>query len=277
MMNGRKLIAGMFLIGLFSGIASASLWDEPGSALQPGYHFGGKYLLNFVPDYKDIVVSPFHWKARDAFLFGGTVALTGLLYAYDGDIGRWVLDHRPLTSNGTTRFLSHLAEPPAVLGLITTMYATGEVFGKPGLRRTALLSLEAYVLHSGTSSFIKFIIGRLRYEVGEGPHSFQPFSIVFSKTSFPSGHSGSIFSVAAVIAGEADSWPVGALAYGVAGLAAISRLHDMDHWASDILAGSVLGFFIGKMVRHLNPPRGADSPSVAVGLGPAGFTLSLRF
>lgn len=276
-MNGRKLIAGMFLIGLFSGIASASLWDEPGSALQPGYHFGGKYLLNFVPDFKDIVVSPFRWKARDAFLFGGTVALMGLLYAYDGNIGRWVLDHRPLTSNGTTRFLSHLAEPPAVLGLITTMYATGEVFGKPGLRRTALLSLEAYVLHSGTSSFIKFITGRLRYEAGEGPHSFRPFSIVFSKTSFPSGHSGSIFSVAAVIAGEADSWPVGALAYGVAGVAAISRLHDMDHWASDILAGSVLGFFIGKMVRHLNPPRGADSPSVAVGLGPAGFSLSLRF
>ena len=276
-MNGRKLIAGMFLIGLFSGIASASPWGEPGSALQPGYHLGGKYLLNFAPDFKNIVVSPFHWKARDALLFGGTAALTGLLYAYDGDIGRWVLDHRSLTSNGTTRFLTHLAEPPAMLGLITTMYATGEVFGKPGLRRTALLSLEAYVLHSATSSFIKFITGRLRYEAGEGPHSFHPFSIDFSKTSFPSGHSGSIFSVAAVIAGEADSWPVGALAYGVAGLAAISRLHDMDHWASDILAGSVLGFFIGKMVRHLNPHRGADSPGAAGERGPVGFSLSFRF
>lgn len=276
-MNGRKSMAIVFVIGLFSGIASGFLWAEPGSALQPGYHFGGKYLLNFAPDLKDIVVSPFHWKARDALLFGGTVALTSLLYAADGDIGRWVLDHRSLTSNSTTRFLSHLAEPPAVLGLITTMYATGEVFRKPGLRRTALLSLEAYVLHSGTSSLIKFITGRMRYEVGEGPHSFKPFSTAFSKTSFPSGHSGSIFSVAAVIAGEADSWPVGALAYGVAGVAAISRLHDMDHWASDILAGSVLGFFIGKMVRHLNPPQGADSPNVAVGLGPGGLSLSLRF
>ncbi len=276
-MNGRKFRAIVFLIGLFSGITSASLWAEPGNALQPGYHFGGKYLLNFVPDLKDIVVSPFHWKARDALLFGGTVALTGLLYAYDGDIGRWVMDHRPLTSNRTTRFLSHLAEPPAVMGLIATMYATGEVFRKPGLRRTALLSLEAYALHSATSSFIKFVTGRLRFREGEGPHSFQPFSVAFSKTSFPSGHSGSIFSVAAVIAGEADSWPVGALAYGVAGVAAISRLHDMDHWASDILAGSALGFFIGKMVRHLNPPRGADSLNVAVGLGPHGLSLALRF
>lgn len=276
-MYGRKLIAAMFLIGLFSGIASASLWDEPNSAPQPGYHFGGKYLFKFVPDLKHVVVSPFHWKARDALLFGGAAALTGLLYAHDGDIGRWVLDHRSFTSNGTTRFLSHLAEPPAMLGLITTMYATGEIFGKRGLRRTALLSLEAYVLHSATSSFIKFVAGRLRYEAGEGPHSFHPFSTVFSKTSFPSGHSGSIFSVAAVIAGEADSWPVGALAYGVAGLAAISRLHDMEHWASDILVGSVLGFFIGKMVRHLNPPRGADSPSMAVGLGPGGLSLSFRF
>lgn len=276
-MGGRKLIVGMFLIGLLWGIASASPGDEPNSAPQPGYHFGGKYLLKFVPDLKHVVVSPFHWKTRDALIFGGALALTGLLYARDGDIGRWVLDHRTLTSNGTTRFLSHLAEPPAVLGLITTMYATGEIFGKRGLRRTALLSLEAYVLHSATSSFIKFVAGRLRYEAGEGPHSFHPFSTVFSKTSFPSGHSGSIFSVAAVIAGEADSWPVGALAYGVAGVAAISRLHDMEHWASDILVGSVLGFFIGKMVRHLNPPRGADSPGVAVGLGPAGFSLSFRF
>ncbi len=276
-MTGRRLIAGMLLIGLLSGTAFASLGDKPGSVLQPGYHFGGKYLLNFVPDFKNIVVSPFHWKARDALLFGGTVALIGVLYAYDGDIGRWVLDHRSFTSNRTTRFLSHFAEPPAMFGLITTMYASGEIFDKPGLRRTALLSLEAYILHTSTSSVIKFVAGRLRYSEGEGPHAFQPFQIRFNKTSFPSGHSGSIFSVAAVIAGEADSWPVGALAYGVAGLAALSRLHDNEHWASDILAGSALGFFFGKMVRHLHSRGAAGAPSLAAGLAPGGFSLSLRF
>lgn len=276
-MAGRRLIAGMFLIGLLPGIASASPGDKGASALEPGYHLGAKYFLNFVPDFKDIIVSPFHWKTGDALLFGGTVALVGVLYAYDGDIGRWVLDHRSFTSNRTTRFLSHLAEPPAMFGLITTMYASGEIFDRPGLRRTALLSLEAYLLNTSTSSVIKFVAGRLRYSEGKGPHTFQPFQIRFNKTSFPSGHSGSIFSVATVIAGEAHSWPVGVLAYGVAGLSALSRLHDNEHWASDILAGSALGFCFCTMVRHLNPRGGAAAPSLTAGLAPGGVSLSLRF
>jgi len=277
-MTGRRLIVGLFLIGFFSGIASASVGDRPGSVLGPGYHLGAKYFLNYAPDFKNIIVSPFHWKTRDALLFGGTTALIGVLYAYDGDIGNWVMDHRSFTSNGTTRFLSHFAEPPAMFGLMTAMYASGEIFDKPGLRRTALLSLEAYILHTSTSSVIKFFAGRLRYSEGQGPHALRPFEIRFVKTSFPSGHSGSIFAVATVIAGESGSWPVGVLAYGVAGLTALSRLHDNEHWASDILAGSALGFFFGTMVRHFNPRGGAaGAPNLAVGLGPASLSVSFRF
>ena len=61
------------------------------------------------------------------------------------------------------------------------------------------------------------------------------------------------------------------------GTAAVSRLHDMEHWASDVFVGSVLGYFIGKMVRHLNSPRGGGSARPSVGFGPAGFSISFQF
>ena len=271
------LLMGVFLFGLLVGWSAGPARAESSETAPPGYHIGGKYLKNLVLDFKDVVVSPAHWKGKNWLLFGGTAAVTSLLYASDRGIGRWVMDHRSLTSGGFTSFMGRLAEAPCMAGLITTLYVSGEIFDRPGLRRTALLSLEAYVAHAAISSLIKFVAGRARYEMGEGPHSFHPFSRRYSSTSFPSGHSGSIFAVAAVIAGEADHWAIGTLAYGLAGIAAVSRLHDMKHWASDVFVGSVLGYFIGKMVRHLNLPRGRDSARPSVGFGPVGFSISFQF
>jgi membrane-associated phospholipid phosphatase len=266
-------------MGLCLGWSAGPVRAESKDTASSGYRLGGKYFKKFALDFKDVVVSPAHWDCKDLLLLGATVAAAGVLYASDGRIGRWVIDHRATTSGGFTGFMGKLAELPSLGGLIAALYLSGEVFDRPGLRRTALLSLEAYVIHSAVSSTLKFAAGRSRYEMGEGPYAFHPFSVRFKTTSFPSGHSGSIFSVAAVIAGEARSWAVGALAYGVAGIAAVSRMHDMKHWASDILIGSVLGYSVGKFVRHRNAPgAGAtDAARLSVGLGPGGFSVSCRF
>ena len=272
-------LTGILLLGLWLGWPALPVRAESSHTPPPGYHIGGAYLKNFVLDFKDVVVSPAHWDGKDWLLLGAATAAAGVLYAYDGRIGRWVMDHRSTTSGNFTGFMGKLAELPSLGGLIAVLYVSGEVFDRPGLRRTALLSLEAYVIHSAISSTLKFIAGRSRYEMGEGPYSFHPFSTRFGTTSFPSGHSGSIFSVAAVIAGEAHNWAIGTLAYGVAGMAAVSRMHDMKHWASDIVIGSVLGFSVGKFVRHLNSPRGGDEGAgrLSVGFGPGGFSVSYRF
>ncbi len=240
-------------------------------------HFSGRYLLRFFKDFKDVVVSPVHWKGTDWLIFGGTAALTGLLYTADDDIARWSEEHHETSSGPVPRFISHLAEPPFLAGTLTTLYIAGEVFRAPGLRRTILLCFEAYAANAIISSVMKLLVGRARYERGEGDHSFHPFSIDFSGRSFPSGHSGSVFCVAAIVAGRVDKPLVGALLYGAAATVALSRIHDNEHWASDILFGSVLGYFIGKKILHLNQAASEGGTSLSVAPAPGGFSLSLRF
>jgi membrane-associated phospholipid phosphatase len=38
------------------------------------------------------------------------------------------------------------------------------------------------------------------------------------------------------------------VSFGLAGLTALSRMAVNDHWASDVLVGSALGFAVGSMV-----------------------------
>lgn len=63
--------------------------------------------------------------------------------------------------------------------------------------------------------------------------------------SFPSHHSASSFAIVAVAANQYGN---GAVSYGLAGMTALSRVNDNEHWFSDILLGSTLGYFVGKAV-----------------------------
>ena len=61
----------------------------------------------------------------------------------------------------------------------------------------------------------------------------------------PSGHISNSFAVAAV-ANELYGQKVGTVAYLIAGLVAISRINDNDHYLSDVIAGAGLGTIIGR-------------------------------
>ena len=59
--------------------------------------------------------------------------------------------------------------------------------------------------------------------------------------SFPSGHAGTAFATATAIAFTVDDRRIGAAAFAIAGVLAGGRAIADRHWASDILAGAVLG------------------------------------
>lgn len=69
--------------------------------------------------------------------------------------------------------------------------------------------------------------------------SIQPLILEPSSFSFPSGHTGSSFAAATVIARNLKKAAVPALALAAA--VALSRLYLMVHYPSDILGGIILG------------------------------------
>ena len=267
------LAAGVFLV-LTPNPAQAQSSDS-----SPEVHrISGKYFVKMGTDLGKVFISPIHWKGKDLWLFGGSVATTGLVMAFlDHGIREWVEDHQNTSYTNFSLFITHLGEPPFLLGLSTVLYVGGEVFNDDNLRKTALMSLESFCLDGIVINGMRYLFSRSRPLSGEGPSSFHWFSFRNGQHSFPSGHTSTAFAVAAVIAGQSDSFLVGAVSYGLASLVAISRVNNNEHWASDVIAASIIGYFIGKEVLALNRPSDQNKPSLSFAPGPGGFSLSLRF
>jgi len=122
------------------------------------------------------------------------------------------------------------------------------------------LSLESWLTTGIIVRGLKSVAGRARPWTGESSHSFHPFSTKSRFASFPSGHASSAFAVATVIADQSKKVYIDILAYSLASVAAFSRVHLDKHWASDILVGSAIGYFVAKKISALN--RNRDSKKV---------------
>lgn len=132
----------------------------------------------------------------------------------------------------------------------STFYLTGVIFKKPNARATGLDGFAASLIASEMiTPALKKIIGRKRPFRNEGEFAFDSFS---PHVSFPSGHATRAFAVAAVIDGHYRQRWVKITAYTIATLVAYSRMNSDMHWSSDVLAGAVIGYTVGKAVVKSN-------------------------
>ncbi len=217
-----------------------------------------EFFLSCKDDFLEVLVSPKEWKGKSLLKFSAIVGAGLLLYALDGDIHQWSQDNRSSFSKDFFGFMDHFGDGGLLLGLMTALYASGEVFHQNSLRKTALLSLESWLTAGIIVRGIKIVSGRARPYTGESSHSFHPFSLRSGFNSFPSGHASSAFAVATVIAEQSEKVYIDILAYSIASLAAISRVHIDKHWPSDILIGSSIGYFVAKKICSLDEDRDSD-------------------
>jgi membrane-associated phospholipid phosphatase len=101
--------------------------------------------------------------------------------------------------------------------------------------------------------------------------------------SFPSGHSSQAF-VLATVAERHYGWKVGVPSYAAASLMAFSRLQRNKHYLSDVIAGSTLGYIVGRTTVRTSGGRIRPRPhEVALSLAPLmtgherGLQARLRF
>ena len=219
-----------------------------------------EFLLNFGDDFVNVLASPKSWKGGDFLSLSVILGAGLLLYSVDQDIQQWAQDHRSSSSEGIFKTIGHLGNGVVLIGLMTALYVSGEVSDNNSLRKTALLSLESCLTTGIIVRGLKSVVGRARPWTGESSHSFHPFSTRSRFASFPSGHASVAFAVATVIADQSKKAYIDILAYSLATMAAFSRVHLDKHWASDILVGSAIGYFVAKKISALD--RNRDSKKV---------------
>lgn len=230
-------------------------------------------------DVKDVLVSPFYWKKND-FLKLSAVLGTGLLLGLaDENIRTWAQERGTPESSDFFGFVTNFGDGGYLCGFMAGLFAAGEIAASDGIRKTAMLSFESFLVSSAFTTVLKVIPGRARPSAGEGSHSFHPFSSRSAYTALPSGHSSAVWSVATVIADRTDSVIVDAACYGLAILTSLSRIHEDKHWASDVLVGSAIGYFTAKKICALNRNLKAAKLSASFDLSgkQQAITLSLSF
>ncbi len=195
---------------------------------------------------------PTRMTSRDALVLGGVFAGIGGLIAADHGIQHFVQKNTSSTGRGVADVFNGIGSPAAILGLNAGLIALGvttwSYTGDSRLKNAALVSLEAEVFTLASVFVIQEVVGRAPPNQNKGATHFRPFS---GDDSFPSGHAAVSFATAAVFADRYEQ-PVGVIAYGLATAVALARVYSDKHFASDVVAGGLLGWVIGKALsaRH---------------------------
>ena len=253
--------------------------------IAPTSSFMKGYAKSYWTDTKSVFTNPFRWKTGQIIAAAAITAGTISLIAWgDKPIQQFFYRNQStFISKSSYYFFSPLGSGMISIPALGIFYACGVIWKNKKAKETGLKGLEAYVITVVLTNVIKQVAHRHRPYQDDPPDPYAwdgPFNWggdygPFGYNSFPSGHSSAIFAVATVIGLEYwnTKW-VPIVSFGLAGFTALYRLAVNDHWASDVLFGSALGFAIGSMVYFNTNKKLQIIPVSSTGFG---ATLIYRF
>ena len=244
--NSRSicLFATIFMCTLlvYSGNAAAQApiaTPSPTPPTQPTLEH--EFFKNILRDQKAIWTSPFHLERGDAkWIIPGSIG-TMALVTTDRITGDEIAEFDgPKTAS---RVISNAGSIYGIAGAAGSFYFIGRAKGNARARETGLLMAEAAVDTVLVVAALKGITQRERPDAGAERSEF-----LDGGGSFPSGHSAQAWAAATIIANEYHRRPVQIAAYGIATAVSVARFTGGNHYLSDVLVGSAIGFGIGQYV-----------------------------
>jgi len=227
-------------------IHDASSGDSPKSG------FAG-HVTDFFQDQKQIWTSPSRTRWSDATWLVPLGGITAGLLVTDRQFSA------SLSQNPTT--VSHYKTVSnygvaSLIGAGAGLYLFSFPTHNEHWRETGFLAGEAALNSLVTVEALKYSLGRERPYQGNGSGSFFQ-----GGTSFPSEHATAAWSIAGIFAHEYQGALPKLFAYGMASAVSFSRVRSRQHFPSDVLVGSVLGFLISESVyrRRHEPEIGGGS------------------
>jgi membrane-associated phospholipid phosphatase len=196
-------------------------------------------------DVKHVATAPLRWEETEWREAGwASLAVVGTALVIDrplrDEMRRHSGDHSAIVQ--VERFGAQYA---AVT--VGGFYVFGALADDQNAIRVAQDGLAASLIASGiVTPAIKLASGRSRPRADEGVFHFKPFSD--TNSSFPSGHTTEAFALASVVANHYDETWVSVGAYSIAGLVGLARTYHHAHFASDVVAGAMIGTLVGKSV-----------------------------
>ena len=208
-----------------------------------------KYIKGYATDTGKILTSPLRWDTSDWMKVGLVLGGTSALFLADKEIKNFAQKNKNSVTSSFADIGNFIGEPMYIFPAVGASYLYGYLTDNSKLRRVSLLSLESLTISGAITMGLKTVAGRHRPLTGSLPMNWHGPTNNGDWVSFSSGHTSNAFAVATVVANEYKDTPyVAPVAYGLATLTALARIHDNEHWASDTFFGAALGHFISKAV-----------------------------
>jgi membrane-associated phospholipid phosphatase len=236
-----------------------------------------KLFLNILYDQKDIFTSPFHANRRNALEWLVPMAVTGAFIAGDTHIADAFENSRGQVRWGGR--ISNIGASYTLIPIIAGSYVYGAWRDNPKGREIGVLGTESVLDSLIVVGVLKEVFRRNR------PDEKNPGDFWGGGTSFPSGHAIQIWSIASLLDHEYKHKKiVGITAYSLAGIVSASRIAAQKHFASDVVAGGTMGWFIGRYVydthmSHLAHTHSSLIPMIVPQVNPLhrSYSFSLLF
>ena len=201
---------------------------------------------NFFHDQAAIWTSPLHLNDHNVLGPAVLVGATALLITTDHQVmsehflKKSTNDHANTVSTGMTGLL--VAVPAG-------LYVVGLAKKSEQAQETGVMAGEAMVDSLAVNEVFKIASRRERPTADDARGKFFQPGVNFD-SSFASNHCMVAWSSAAVIASEYNGFLTQVLAYGMATGVTVTRVAGRDHFPSDALVGSAVGWMIGRYVYH---------------------------
>src|SRR5438270_6582552 len=234
-----------------------------------------KFLRNVAHDQKDIWTSPYKARVQDLNWIIPLAGMSAGLMNADAELSSRITGnstlgkHASTASNGTVGLL---------LGGSGALYLMGKYTGDDHKKETGILAVEAATNSLIVGEVLKAVTQRARPTDGNFKGDFFNSSSI-SNSSFPSLHAMLAWSAASVLAHEYPGPLTQIASYGVATVVSAARVAGRDHFPSDVVVGSAMGWLIGWQAYkgHHNPSLpGAGYGKFVSDPSPEGFPHAER-
>ncbi len=192
----------------------------------------------FAADQRAIWTSPFHLQRSDMVWALPALAGTAALVASDSWFSRQV----PSGEIARSRSLSNYGAY-SLAGAAGGMFLLGKITHNDHATETGFLASEAAINAAAVDFALKSSFQRERPYIGNGAGHF-----FAGGSSFPSEHAAVAWAVAGVVAHEYPGTFTKLISYGLASAVTVGRVTGKEHFPSDAVVGSALGYFIAQQI-----------------------------
>src|SRR5258707_2254138 len=234
-----------------------------------------KFLRSLAHEQKDIWTSRFKARVQD---LNWIVPLAGVsigLINADAELESRIKGTSTLGKHSSTFSNGGVA---LMLGGSGSLYLLGKYTGDDHKKETGILAVEAATNSLIVGEVLKAVTQRARPD--DSNHKGEFFnSTSISNSSFPSVHALLAWSAASVLAHEYPGPLTQILAYGLATGVSAARVSGRNHFPSEVVVGSAMGWLIGRQAykSHHDPELPGPGPGTFVHEpGPEGFPAAER-